>query len=148
MSDTAVELDNVTKTFDDVVAVDRVTLHVPRGQTLGLIGPNGAGKTTLLRLISSLARPDRGVTVQSRFESKEQIRRATDLTTSPAINENRQHTSPRRRQMRISHFGLSVGWRESTPEDRAGRSSTGIVPEYFRGDPATCGRERRTTGSR
>ena len=60
MSDAVVEIDNVTKTFDDIVAVDRVSLRVPRGQTLGLIGPNGAGKTTLLRLISSLAKPDTG----------------------------------------------------------------------------------------
>ncbi len=56
-----VEIDDVTKTFDEVVAVNRVSLQVRRGQTLGLIGPNGAGKTTLLRIISSLAKPDSGV---------------------------------------------------------------------------------------
>jgi ABC-2 type transport system ATP-binding protein len=55
-----IEIDNVTKTFDTIVAVDRVTLRVEPGQTLGLIGPNGAGKTTLLRLISTLAKPDSG----------------------------------------------------------------------------------------
>jgi ABC-2 type transport system ATP-binding protein len=60
LTDAVVEIDNVTKTFDDLVAVDRITLRVPAGETLGLIGPNGAGKTTLLRLISSLAKPDSG----------------------------------------------------------------------------------------
>ncbi|GAB5444140.1 MAG: ABC transporter ATP-binding protein [Fuerstiella sp.] len=55
-----VEIDSVTKTFDDLTAVDSVSLSIERGQTLGLIGPNGAGKTTLLRLISSLAKPDSG----------------------------------------------------------------------------------------
>lgn len=60
MSDTVIEIENVTKRFDDLVAVDRVSLRLERGQTLGLIGPNGAGKTTLLRLISTLARPDSG----------------------------------------------------------------------------------------
>lgn len=60
MSDAVVEIDNVTKTFDDIVAVDRVSLRVQQGQTLGLIGPNGAGKTTLLRIIASLAKPDSG----------------------------------------------------------------------------------------
>lgn len=55
-----VEIDNVTKSFDDLVAVDSVSLKIERGQTLGLIGPNGAGKTTLLRLVSSLAKPDSG----------------------------------------------------------------------------------------
>lgn len=56
-----VDIDDVTKTFDEIVAVNRVTLQVQRGETLGLIGPNGAGKTTLLRIISSLAKPDSGV---------------------------------------------------------------------------------------
>ncbi len=56
----AVEIENVTKTFDDLIAVNRVSLKVPRGETLGLIGPNGAGKTTLLRIICTLARPDVG----------------------------------------------------------------------------------------
>jgi ABC-2 type transport system ATP-binding protein len=60
LSDAVVEIDNVTKSFDDIVAVERVSLRVEAGQTLGLIGPNGAGKTTLLRIISSLAKPDFG----------------------------------------------------------------------------------------
>ena len=60
MSDAVIEIENVTKRFDDLVAVDQVTLRLERGKTLGLIGPNGAGNTTLLRLISTLARPDSG----------------------------------------------------------------------------------------
>jgi len=60
LSDAVVEIDNVTKSFDDIVAVERVSLCVQTGQTLGLIGPNGAGKTTLLRMIASLAKPDFG----------------------------------------------------------------------------------------
>jgi ABC-2 type transport system ATP-binding protein len=55
-----VEIDSVTKTFDDLIAVDNVQLRLDQGQTLGLIGPNGAGKTTLLRLIATLAKPDSG----------------------------------------------------------------------------------------
>lgn len=60
MSDAVVEIDDITKTYDDLVAVNRVSLRLERGKTLGLIGPNGAGKTTLLRIISSLAKPDSG----------------------------------------------------------------------------------------
>ena len=56
MSNAVVEIDDVTKAFDNLVAVDRISLRVDEGQTLGLIGPNGAGKTTLLRLISTLAK--------------------------------------------------------------------------------------------
>lgn len=60
MSDNVVEIDAVTKRYDDLIAVDEVSLRLERGKTLGLIGPNGAGKTTLLRMISSLAKPDVG----------------------------------------------------------------------------------------
>lgn len=78
LSDAVVEIDNVTKTFDDIVAVDRVSLRVQQGQTLGLIGPNGAGKTTLLRIISSLAKPDSGdirVQGQSVWEHPRSVRK-------------------------------------------------------------------------
>ena len=60
MSDAVVEIEGITKTYDDLIAVDDISLRVEQGQTLGLIGPNGAGKTTLLRIICSLAKPDRG----------------------------------------------------------------------------------------
>jgi len=43
-----------------VLALDDLTLHIPRGQVYGLLGPNGAGKSTLLRIIAGLVRPDRG----------------------------------------------------------------------------------------
>ncbi len=77
MSNAVVEIDDVTKTFDNLVAVNRVSLRVEQGQTLGLIGPNGAGKTTLLRLISSLAKPDSGdIRIQGRSvrESPREVR--------------------------------------------------------------------------
>lgn len=67
MGQPVVEIQKVTKTYDSLTAVDRVSLSLQPGQTLGLIGPNGAGKTTLLRLICSLAKPDSGdVLIQGR----------------------------------------------------------------------------------
>jgi len=55
------ELDNVTKTFDGVRAVDRTTLGFDKGKITSLIGPNGAGKTTVFNLISGFLHPDEGV---------------------------------------------------------------------------------------
>lgn len=43
-----------------VIALDRVSLRVARGEVLGLLGPNGAGKSTLLRVLATLQRPDAG----------------------------------------------------------------------------------------
>jgi spermidine/putrescine transport system ATP-binding protein len=56
-----VRLDTVTKRFDDVVAVDRLTLEVPRGSFFALLGPSGCGKTTTLRMIGGFEEPTEGV---------------------------------------------------------------------------------------
>jgi ABC-2 type transport system ATP-binding protein len=56
----AVELDNVTKSFGQHVAVDDLSLRVPAGSVYGFIGPNGSGKTTTLRMIMRILHPDRG----------------------------------------------------------------------------------------
>lgn len=55
-----VEITNVTKTFGPHVAVDDLTLAVPKGSVYGFIGPNGSGKTTTLRMIMNIYYPDRG----------------------------------------------------------------------------------------
>jgi len=60
LSDTAIRLSGVTKTFTAHVAVDDLTLAIPRGSVFGLLGPNGAGKTTTLRMVMNIFGPDRG----------------------------------------------------------------------------------------
>src|SRR5215475_10307869 len=55
-----VEIENVTKTFGQYVAVNRLSLAVPRGSIYGFIGPNGSGKTTTLRMIMRIYHPDAG----------------------------------------------------------------------------------------
>jgi iron(III) transport system ATP-binding protein len=56
----AIRLDNVTKRFGDVVAVDRLTVEVAEGEFFFLLGPSGCGKTTVLRIIAGFAQPDEG----------------------------------------------------------------------------------------
>ena len=55
-----VRIENVTKKFGKLVAVDNVSLHVQDKEYFSLLGPSGCGKTTLLRLIAGLIMPDEG----------------------------------------------------------------------------------------
>ena len=54
-------IQNVRKQYEGHLAVDNISLTIPRGIIFGLLGPNGAGKTTLIRMITGITRPDKGV---------------------------------------------------------------------------------------
>ena len=56
----AVQLEGVTKTFREKIAVDQLHLAVPTGSIYGFVGPNGSGKTTTLRLMLRIFQPDAG----------------------------------------------------------------------------------------
>jgi spermidine/putrescine ABC transporter ATP-binding subunit len=55
-----VELINITKKFGNVIAVDKVGLHIEEGDFLALLGPSGSGKTTTLIMIAGFEAPDKG----------------------------------------------------------------------------------------
>jgi ABC-2 type transport system ATP-binding protein len=54
------EVQNVVKQYGDYVALNKVSLTVPKGSIYGLLGPNGAGKTSLIRIINQITMPDSG----------------------------------------------------------------------------------------
>jgi ABC-2 type transport system ATP-binding protein len=56
----ALVLDNVSKSFGEVHAVDSLSVRVPAAGIYGFLGPNGAGKTTTLRMIMNIIKPDKG----------------------------------------------------------------------------------------
>jgi len=77
LSQPAIELRNITKTFGTKVAVDALNLTIPERSVYGFIGPNGAGKTTTIRMIMSILFPDSGdlsvLGKASAVESKDRI---------------------------------------------------------------------------
>ena len=55
-----IRLEGITKHYGSFVAVDHISLEVPRGVLYGCLGPNGAGKTTMLRMIAGILKPTDG----------------------------------------------------------------------------------------
>jgi ABC-2 type transport system ATP-binding protein len=65
MTDTVIRTESLTKIFEkgkkrEVVALDKVSMEIGRGEVFGLLGPNGAGKTTLIRILIGLLTPTEG----------------------------------------------------------------------------------------
>jgi len=55
-----IHVENLTKYYQDLCAVDQVSFDIPKGEILGLLGPNGAGKTSILRMLTGYLRPTAG----------------------------------------------------------------------------------------
>ena len=68
------EVNNVSKSFGKVKALDGVSFSVGRGEVFGLIGPDGAGKTTLFRLMATLLLPDSGSVCVDGFDTVTEMR--------------------------------------------------------------------------
>ncbi len=103
-----IELDGVSKAYDDNVVYEGLSLTVQRGERLALVGPNGAGKSTLLRMIAGALPPDAGERIvghnvevgffaQHQLESLDQRASVLDEVSRSALTED----GPRLR----SHLG-------------------------------------------
>ncbi len=91
----AVDVENVTFSYGQTVAVEEVTFQIEEGTFLGLIGPNGSGKTTLLHMMVGLKQPDSGEIrlfgePVEQFEAGERIgyvsQRSTDRSSSMPVS--------------------------------------------------------------
>jgi ABC-2 type transport system ATP-binding protein len=59
-SDIAIDISNLTKRFENITALDNLSLAVKYGEIFGLLGPNGSGKTTTINIVSGLSKPTSG----------------------------------------------------------------------------------------
>jgi ABC-2 type transport system ATP-binding protein len=72
MTQTAIQLENLSRDFEAVRAVDGLSLEVPAGTIFGFLGPNGAGKTTTIRLLLGLLEPSAGRAEVLGYDSRTQ----------------------------------------------------------------------------
>ena len=70
----AIEVNNVTKSYGAVKALDDVSITVGKGEVFGLIGPDGAGKTSMYRILCTLLLPDRGAATVDGFDVVKQMK--------------------------------------------------------------------------
>ena len=63
-----ITIDRLTKRFGAQIAVDELTLTIPRGQIVGFLGPNGAGKSTTLRMLTGMIEPTSGSATVAGFD--------------------------------------------------------------------------------
>lgn len=69
-----IKVNQISKQYTELVALEDVTFEVNQGELFGLIGPDGAGKTTLFRILTTLLRPDQGSAEVAGFNIKNQYR--------------------------------------------------------------------------
>jgi ABC-2 type transport system ATP-binding protein len=65
----AIEVSNLTKRYDGLVAVDAISFEVKKGEFFGFLGPNGAGKTTTVRMLTGVIRADSGTAMILGFDA-------------------------------------------------------------------------------
>jgi ABC-2 type transport system ATP-binding protein len=88
MEEIAIQTNNLTKNFKDLVAVDHISVKVKKGEIFGLLGPNGAGKTTLIRMLCTLATPTEGTATVAGYDlrhNEDKIRENIGLVSEKMI---------------------------------------------------------------
>jgi len=85
-----IRVEQLTKKFGDLTAVDRLSFTVPSGELFGLLGPNGAGKTTTINLLATLLRPTSGSAEVAGFDvakNRDDVRKSIGIVfQEPALD--------------------------------------------------------------
>lgn len=75
----AIQVSQLTKRYKDVLAVDKISFEIQKGELYGFLGPNGAGKTTTINILTGLARPDSGTININGINCTNNLKAAQDL---------------------------------------------------------------------
>jgi ABC-type branched-subunit amino acid transport system ATPase component len=68
-AESMIEVKSLTRRYGDLIAVDRISFSVARGEIFGLLGPNGAGKSTSIRMLTGYLPPDGGQALIAGFDA-------------------------------------------------------------------------------
>jgi branched-chain amino acid transport system ATP-binding protein len=106
VSDSVLEITDLTVTFGGVVALDRVNFSLQGTELLGLIGPNGAGKTTVMRAITGVVRQDSGA---ARLGGRDLRSLPVHARIRAGLGISQQLTRPFRAMTTLDNVALAAG---------------------------------------
>jgi len=109
-------IENLTKYYNDFLALDKLSLRVPEGENIGLLGPNGAGKSTTLKILCALLRPSSGKAYVDGIDVTEQPEKA--LASIGAIIETPEFYSFLTPEDNLNYFGRLRGMKGETLKRR------------------------------
>jgi len=75
----AIVIKDLVKQFDDIVAVDGVSLEIKKGELFSLLGPNGAGKSTTINILSGLIQPTKGTAIVGGYDIRKDLNEVKKL---------------------------------------------------------------------
>jgi len=87
-----IQVKNLTKMFNNFVAVDSISFDVKKGEIFGLLGPNGAGKSTIIRMLCTLSRPTKGTATIGGYDivkNDTEVRKLVGIVSEKMIMYNR-----------------------------------------------------------
>jgi ABC-2 type transport system ATP-binding protein len=79
MNETSIKVEHLCKKYQDVTALDDITLQVEKGELFGLLGPNGAGKSTIINILCGLVKPTSGTATVCGYDTTKQSSKVKDL---------------------------------------------------------------------
>jgi len=79
MAESEIRIENLIKKFEDVAAVDSLSLEIEKGELFGLLGPNGAGKTTVIKILCGLLEPTSGSIWVGGFDVRREAAKVKEL---------------------------------------------------------------------
>ena len=87
LTELVIQTDGLTKTYGDVLAVDDLSLRIPRGSIFGLLGPNGSGKTTTMGMLLGLVKPTSGsfILFDSETKQEDSLHRVGAIVETPSF---------------------------------------------------------------
>ena len=146
-----VEVEGLTKGFDDRTLIENLSFSLPQGGIVGVIGPNGVGKTTLFKMIIGEEKPDAGTirigeTVEIAYVDQSRSRIAPDKNVWEAISDGESYITAGKTEIPSRAYVAAFGFKGGDQQKPAGRAVRRGAQPRQPGADAEAGRQPAAPG--